>query len=771
MAENLPLPVGIQENSLPLNVLANGTDPNDVLTWNGTTWISAPAGGGGGVPNIDGTANQVDVNIVDDVAVISLNNDIITPSSTTVSANVLTNTFTSNKTSLNLPNYRCNLTSTYVYATGEGYQDGTTIYATTNVFDQSVVGMILIFTNGLDTGTITSYIDPATITVSDGNTTGNLNFVVYDINMNIDNTLNFGGFAKAGVFSVLPNYPANLLGIAFQNGNSVGGDFSNFTSDMVGKRLNYQIYDESDNISLRDAGIIKEVLGSTDMIVETNQTVGASYYNIVYPGFYVDNAGQSFISGKAMEAEQISTSTALSTSVDSIIDSTGGILNCTLADGVENQVKTIKLKYILSNPVTVKCTFGSFTLTTNEPVRILRYLSGMWQIEDGVSACAPTPDSFYPTVQSGTKIVGTGYLGGSFLFGHSCSLSADGNTLAVGGIYDDAFIGATWIFTRSGTIWTQQAKLVGTGNIGSSQQGWACSLSANGDTLATTGYSDNGFEGATWIFVRSGTTWTQQAKLFGTGNIGTAVQGWNCCLSASGDILATTGLEDDSNQGATWIFTRTGTTWTQQAKLVGTGNIGAAHQGVSCSLSASGSMLAVGGNWDNGFQGAVWIFTYAGTTWTQQAKLVGTGNIIISSIGWRTSLSADGNTLAASGPEDNDFQGAIWIFTRSENNWSQQAKLIGTGNIGSAQQGYSCALSADGNTLAVGGSVDNDFQGATWIFTRSGDQWIQNAKLIGTGNTGSAQQGYSCALSSNGNILAVGGAYDAEVEGAVWIFV
>jgi len=64
----------------------------------------------------------------------------------------------------------------------------------------------------------------------------------------------------------------------------------------------------------------------------------------------------------------------------------------------------------------------------------------------------------------------------------------------------------------------------------------------------------------------------------------------------------------------------------------------------------------------------------------------------------------------------------------------QGAKLVGTGASGNANQGFSAALSADGNTMLVGGYTDNASAGATWVFTRSGGVWTQQGtKLVGTG--------------------------------------
>ena len=106
--------------------------------------------------------------------------------------------------------------------------------------------------------------------------------------------------------------------------------------------------------------------------------------------------------------------------------------------------------------------------------------------------------------------------------GCSVALSADGNTAIVGGPNDNSGIGAAWVFTRSGGVWTQQGiKLVGTGAIGAAGQGNSVALSADGNTAIVGGPGDNSDTGAAWVFTRSGGVWTQQgSKLVGTGAVG-----------------------------------------------------------------------------------------------------------------------------------------------------------------------------------------------------------------------------------------------------------
>ena len=176
--------------------------------------------------------------------------------------------------------------------------------------------------------------------------------------------------------------------------------------------------------------------------------------------------------------------------------------------------------------------------------------------------------------------------------------------------------------------------------------------------------------------------------------------------------------------------------FTQQTELSGTGAVGSAGQGVSVALSAAGNTAIVGGSSDNGNAGAAWVFTRSSGMWIQQGnKLVGTpANGSNVAQGTSVALSGDGNTAIAGGTGDSSLAGAAWVFTRSGGMWTHQAKLVGSTIPGSfAQQGWSVALSDDGNTAIVGGPYDNNLAGAAWVFTRSGGTWTQQAKLVATG--------------------------------------
>jgi FG-GAP repeat len=368
--------------------------------------------------------------------------------------------------------------------------------------------------------------------------------------------------------------------------------------------------------------------------------------------------------------------------------------------------------------------------------------------------------------QQGPKLVGTDAAPVPPAQGWSVALSGDGNTAIFGGPDDNRFTGAAWVFTRAQGMWTQQAELVGTGASRGTALGWSVALSADGNTAILGGDGDNDGVGAAWVFTRAQGVWTQQAKLVGTGAIGEAAQGSSVALSADGNTAIIGGYNDNGQTGAAWIFERVGPWWTQQAKLVGAGAIGNASQGYSVALSGDGHIAVIGGPGDNGSAGAAWIFERLGPWWTQQAKLVGTGAIGNALLGSSAALSADGHIALLGGYADNNHTGAAWVFTGGYGGWTQQAKLVGTGAVGSAppEQGYSVALSGLGNTALLGGPGDNDQTGAAWVFAFAGmpghpgclgDSVAASAREFGGLANAAAALGFSSVETLQNAVIAV----------------
>jgi hypothetical protein len=332
--------------------------------------------------------------------------------------------------------------------------------------------------------------------------------------------------------------------------------------------------------------------------------------------------------------------------------------------------------------------------------------------------------------------------------------------LAVGAPGRNVDEGSVYIFLRTGTSWSEEDNLTASNAGANDQFGASVALSNDGNTLAvgapfedssTTGINNGTNEGASdsgaaYVFVRSGISWSEEAYIkpsitSAQDNFGTAV-----ALSNDGNTLAVGAPgEDDTatDSGAAYVFVRSGTSWSQEAYLKASNPDAQDAFGHSLALSGDGSTLAVGayreasnatvigGDESNNSapdSGAVYVFLRSGTAWNQQAYVKASNTQADDQFGWALALSSDGNTLVVGaryedsnatgvgGDQTNNTptnSGAAYAFVRSGTIWTQRS-YVKASNTGSGDQfAWSLALSADGNTLAVG--ANNEDSNATGV--------------------------------------------------------
>ncbi|MCC6904083.1 MAG: hypothetical protein IT377_34265 [Polyangiaceae bacterium] len=328
--------------------------------------------------------------------------------------------------------------------------------------------------------------------------------------------------------------------------------------------------------------------------------------------------------------------------------------------------------------------------------------------------------SAYVFVRSGSiwteqaKLKASDGAAGDF-FGLSVSISGD--TVVVGADEDvvgaNYLQGSAYVFVRSGSSWTEQAKLTASDGAASDLFGW--SVSVFGDTVVVGAMEDdvgaNGDQGSAYVFVRSGTSWTQQAKL--TSSDGAADDQFGCSVSVSGDTAVVGALFDDvganAEQGSAYVFVRSGTSWTQQAKL--TAGDGADGDIFGRKVSTSGDTAVVGAELDdvgaNKNQGSTYIFVRSGSTWTEQAKLTASDGAANDYFGGSVSVFDDAVVIGAFGDDvgANYGQGSAYVFVRSGSTWTERAKLTASDGAASDTLGNSVSLSGD--TVVVGAPSDD----------------------------------------------------------------
>lgn len=351
------------------------------------------------------------------------------------------------------------------------------------------------------------------------------------------------------------------------------------------------------------------------------------------------------------------------------------------------------------------------------------------------------------------------------------TISLDGDTVLIGAVLGDGNAvnsGCAYVFTRSGTTWTQEAKLFA--SDGATMDQFSCWLSLSGDTalIGAPNDDDKGVDsGSAYVFTRSGTTWTQQAKLLPSDN--TAGDWFGYCVSIDGDtaLIGAQGDESLVDNGTAYVFTRSGATWTLEQNLYASD--GAAGDCFGYIVSLEGDTAIIGADWDddNGENsGSAYVFTRSGTTWTQEAKLLASdGQVGDDFSGGAISLDGDTALISTGLDDDNGIDsGSAYVFTRFGTTWTQEAKLLPSDGAENDQFGNFGAVALEGDTALIGALYnDNDNgadSGSAYVFTRTGTIWTQQQKIIAT--DGAANDQFGVAVALEGNIAFIGAWFDDD---------
>ncbi|MFZ6026647.1 MAG: hypothetical protein ACOYYS_02930 [Chloroflexota bacterium] len=351
-------------------------------------------------------------------------------------------------------------------------------------------------------------------------------------------------------------------------------------------------------------------------------------------------------------------------------------------------------------------------------------------------------------------------------FGWFSALSADGSTAIVGaphtdleGILDQ---GAAYIFIRSAGVWQFQARLVASDGAAGDSFGRAVALSGDGNTAivgafkATVG--GNIHQGAAYVFTRQDGVWNDAQKLtvsgaaedwFGvavalSGDANTALIGASCADGPAGDY-----------QGATYVATRAGDTWTiQPASLPVSEPDANGFFGRALALNADGSMALVGAYGANSGRGAAYLFARTGSAWTEQKKFFDADGAVDDWFGLSVALSDDGS-LALVGAHLNK----AYAYTLTGTGWEPYRFAI-SGLLPDDYAGSAVALSGDGRVALIGAwGTDvsgKENQGKAYLFVRQGSDWLpRDVPQAADGSSGDVF-GWSVAISQDGSTALVG---------------
>ena len=411
---------------------------------------------------------------------------------------------------------------------------------------------------------------------------------------------------------------------------------------------------------------------------------------------------------------------------------------------------------------------------------------------------------------------------------YGSSVAASGDTFVIGSPREDSTgvgvdgdqgdgadsSGAAYVFVRGPTGWSQQAYLKAS-NTGVIDK-FGTSVAISGDTLVVGAVSegsdatgvdgdqanDNSLgAGAVYVFVRTGSTWSQQAylKAFGS-DLGRA---FGSSVAISGDTIVVGAPAQapaaPTPGGAAYVFVRSGTTWSTQQALKGSNT--ELNDEFGFSVAIDGDTILVGApeessvatgvdgdELDNSFPraGAAYVFQRSGTSWTQQAYLKASATNFFDLFGWAVGLSGDtavvGAPNEASGAvgidgDDTDNTasdaGAVYAFVRNGTSWSQQAYIKASNTA--SRDGFGTSLGMSGERLVVGSPGEggwtagvngnqNTFEGfdsgALYAFARCGSSWTQQAH-IRPHNVGTADE-FATAVAISGDRAVAGAPFEAS---------
>ena len=347
-------------------------------------------------------------------------------------------------------------------------------------------------------------------------------------------------------------------------------------------------------------------------------------------------------------------------------------------------------------------------------------------------------------------------------FGKDVAISGDG-LYAIGGATYEADggsrAGAAYIFVKSGGSWSQQQKIVASDAATEHWFGNAVAINSDG-TYAVVGayqhdiYGSNA--GAAFIFTRSGSTWTQQQRIVSSSFTATGYFGSDVSINSDGTYVAVGAM----GENAVEVFTRSGSTWSFQARCQASDGAHNTSFGTTVEISRDGTHLITGDNNKAG-GGAAYVFTRSGTSWSQQAKLVSTDLESADYFGYDVALNSDGTYAVVGSAFEDTGQtsaGSAYVFTRSGSTWTQQAKIQASDVTGSAFFGSGTSMNSNGTFIIVGAYGLNSRIGSVYIFERSGSTWTQKLKLRGSDATTTYSDGgaTNVSMNSDGSVVIYG---------------
>ena len=376
-------------------------------------------------------------------------------------------------------------------------------------------------------------------------------------------------------------------------------------------------------------------------------------------------------------------------------------------------------------------------------------------------------------------------------FGESVAISSDGNTAVVGAPFDDGThldAGAIYVYTRNGSVWSEQAKLTITTSGNDFRFGISVSISADGNTIAAGAQYDfagASYAGAVYTFTRSGTVWSQQQQIYPSNIVGNNEFGFSVSLSDDAQVMivgARSRNTGSPQSGAAYIYRFNGSSWIQEEQINNPTPESNDYFGHSVCISGDGNIVIIGAYSDNSAilnGGAAYMYHKEGASWVQRGAFP-YGAFSNAQAGWSVTIDYTGETAVAGARYDSgDVSGAgsVIVYTRSGTTWTPSDVLFVSSPTTpfSANMGSSVDISGDGKYIVAGapggGTTGGGYGSSVRVFENINGTWT-NTFILSPETA--IRIGASVAISSDGSTVISGnpsGNDQGNFTGEAFIFI
>jgi hypothetical protein len=369
-------------------------------------------------------------------------------------------------------------------------------------------------------------------------------------------------------------------------------------------------------------------------------------------------------------------------------------------------------------------------------------------------------------------------------FGFEVSISGDGNYLVATASYEDTKgtdAGSFYVFVRNGETWTEQAHLYGSDTKANDRMGLDIAIDYDGNTVIVGSNANDSLgnlSGCAHIFVRSGTAWSQQAKLTDPNGYSSNDQfGWSVGISDDGNLVAV-GVKDDntngySDNGSVAIFRRSGTTWNSQGWVIASQPQNYYRLGYGTSVGGQGTRIVSGSNQDSytaSNSGAAYVFRYQNGTWIVEAKLKASDAQATDYFGVDVAMDYNETTVVVGAYYEDavgvgNASGSAYVYKRSGTAWNQTQKLVPVNLRADDHFGWTVNISGDSQYIIIS-AEDRDITpldtvGAAFVYKLNAyGAYAEHLELLSSNPLATARFGRGVDISSNGQYAVVGAPYE-----------